>query len=138
VGSEMCIRDRNDGADSSQAEQNFGLLRAPDGEGRYTPKPAYVAYAVFIRELADRSFISREAVAPGIYDMLYSGNLRIFWSTPFRQSVALSTNSPVTAISMTGSAQTLVPSGGRIILNLSANPIYILGNISSTTWNNPL
>jgi hypothetical protein len=128
----------NDGADSSQAEQNFGLLRAPDAQGRYTPKPAYVAYAVLIRELADRSFISREAVAPGIYDMLYSGNLRIFWSTPFRQSVALSTNSPVTAISMTGSAQTLVPSGGRIILNLSASPIYILGNISSTTWNNPL
>jgi hypothetical protein len=31
-----------------------------------------------------------------------------------------------------------VPSGGRIILNLSASPIYILGNISSTTWNNPL
>jgi hypothetical protein len=128
----------NDGADSSQAEQNFGLLRAPDAEGRYTPKPAYVAYAVLIRELADRSFISREAVAPGIYDMLYSGNLHIFWSTPFRQSVALSTNSPVTAISTTGSAQTLAPSGGRIILNLSASPIYILGNISSTTWNNPL
>jgi len=128
----------NDGADSSQAEQNFGLLRASDAEGRYTPKPAYVAYAVLIRELASRSFISREVVAPGIYDMRYSGNLRIFWSTPIRQSVALATNGPVTAVSMTGGTQTLVPSGGRVILNLSADPIYILGHISSTTWKNPL
>ncbi len=128
----------NDGTDTSQIEQNFGLLRKPDAGGRYTPKPAYVAYAVLIRELANRSFIGREAVWPGIYDMLYSGNLRIFWSTPFGQSVVLSTNGPVTAISMTGRTQILVPSGGHIILNLSADPVYIQGTILSVTWHNPL
>ncbi len=128
----------NDGTDPSQMEQNFGLLRKPDAAGRYTPKPAYVAYAVLIRQLASRSFIGREAVFPGIFDMLYSHNLRVVWSTPIGQSVELSTNNPVTAISMTGRTQTLQPSGGRIILPLSPDPVYLLGNISHVTWHNPL
>ncbi|MFL5626128.1 MAG: glycosyl hydrolase, partial [Ktedonobacteraceae bacterium] len=124
----------NDGTDTSQLEQNFGLLRKPDAHGLYTPKPAYVAYAVLIRQLAHRMFTGSEAVTPGIYDMRFSGNLRVLWSTPFNQSVALSTNAPVTAISMTGRRQTLNPSGGHIILNLSAEPVYILGNVSSVSW----
>ena len=70
--------------------------------------------------------------------MRFSGNLRVLWSTPFSQSVVLSTSSPVTAISMTGRSQTLTPSGGRIILNLSAEPLYIQGNVSSVSWKNPL
>jgi Glycosyl hydrolase catalytic core len=128
----------NDGTSDSQMEQNFGLLRRPDAGGRYTPKPAFVAYAVLIRELAHRWFTGSEGVAPGIYDMRFSGDLRILWSTPVNQSVVLSTSSPVTAISMTGKSQTLTPSGGRIILNLSAEPLYIQGNVSSVSWKNPL
>jgi hypothetical protein len=128
----------NDGTDPSQMDQNFGLIRKPDAAGRYTPKPAYVAYAVLIRQLASRSFIGREAVFPGIFDMLYSHNLRVLWSTPLGQSVELSTNDPVTAISMTGGTQTLQPSGGRIILPLSSDPVYVLGNISHVIWHNPL
>ncbi len=128
----------NDGTDPSQVQQQFGLLRQPDVAGRYTPKPAYVAYAVLIRELAHRSFIGSEAIAPGIYGMRFSGNLRVLWSTPFRQNVVLSTNDPVTVSSMIGRMQTLTPSGGRIILNLSADPVYIEGNVSSVSWSNPL
>jgi hypothetical protein len=128
----------NDGTSNSQMEQNFGLLRKPDAGGRYTPKPAFVAYAVLIRELAHRWFTGSEGVAPGIYDMRFSGSLRVLWSTPFSQSVVLSTSSPVTAISMTGRSQTLTPSGGHIILNLSAEPLYIQGNVSSVSWKNPL
>ncbi len=124
----------NDGSDTTNIEQNFGLLRQPDAMGRYTPKPDYVAYAVLIRELANRSFLGRENVFPGIYDMRYSGNLRLFWSTPFSQSVSLSTNTPVTEISMTGSSQTLVPSNGRILLKVTPDPVYILGNISGVSW----
>ncbi len=128
----------NDGTDPSQVQQQFGLLRQPDVAGRYTPKPAYVAYAVLIRELAHRLFIGSEAIAPGIYGMRFSGNLRVLWSTPFRQNVVLSTNDPVTVSSMIGRMQTLTPSGGRIILNLSADPVYIEGNVSSVSWSNPL
>jgi hypothetical protein len=128
----------NDGTDPSQVQQQFGLVRRPDAAGRYTPQPAYVAYAVLIRELTHRSFIGSEAIAPGIYDMRFSGNLRVLWSTPFRQNVVLSTNDPVTATSMTGRMQTLTPLGGRVILNLSADPVYIEGNVSSVSWSNPL
>lgn len=124
----------NDGNTTSQMEQNFGLLRQPDTAGYYTPKPAYVAYAVLARELASRTFIGSETIAPGIYDMRFSNNLRILWSTPFGQNVALSTNSPVAEISMTGRSQTLTPSGGRIVLNLSTNPVYIEGNVSGVGW----
>jgi len=128
----------NDGTDPSQVQQQFGLLRQPDAAGRYTPKPAYVAYAVLIRELAHRAVIGSEAIAPGIYVMRFCGNLRVLWSTPFRQSVVLSTNHPVAATSMTGKIQTLIPSGGHIVLNLSADPVYIEGNVSSVSWSNPL
>ncbi len=124
----------NDGSDSTKMEQNFGLLRQRDALGRYTPKPDFVAYAVLIRELANRSFLGRESVFPGIYDMRYSGNLRVFWSTLLNQSVTLSTNAPVTAISMTGRMQTLVPSHGRIVLNVTPDPMYVLGNISGVSW----
>ena len=124
----------NDGSDSTKMEQNFGLLRQPDTIGRYTPKPDFVAYGVLIRELANRSFLGRESVFPGIYDMRYSGNLRVLWSTPLSQSVSLSTNNPVTAISMTGRVQRLIPSNGRIILKVTPDPVYILGNISGVSW----
>lgn len=128
----------NDGNDPSKVVQNFGLLRRPDVAGRYTPKPAYAAYAVLIRQLTGHSFVRRESVMPGIFDMLFTGNLRVLWSTPLRQSVTLSTSSPVTAISMTGRTQTLVPDSGRIILNISADPVYIEGTISNVSWHTPL
>ncbi len=128
----------NDGSDSSKMEQNFGLLRRPDAAGRYTPKPAYAAYAVLIRQLSGHSFVRRELVMPGIFDMLFTDKLRVLWSTPLRQRVTLTTSSPLMAISMTGRTQILVPDGGRIILNISADPVYIQGAISNVSWHNPL
>lgn len=127
----------NDGANASAVQQNFGLLHPLNSQGLYTPKPACAAYAVLARELAGRTFLNRESVAPGVYDMRFSGNLRVLWSTPFPQSVALATNHPITTISLAGRAQTLQPSGGRIILHLSAQPVYILGNVSNVSWHFP-
>ena len=124
----------NDGDSSSTVQQNFGLLNRLDAEGLYTPKPAYAAYAVLARELAGRAFLDRESVAPGIYDMHFSGGLRVLWSTPIPQSVALTTNHPITLISLTGHVQTLQPVDGKIVLHLSAGPIYIQGNVASITW----
>ncbi len=40
----------NDGSELFNPEENFGLLRRPDASGYYTPKLAYTAYAVLIRE----------------------------------------------------------------------------------------
>jgi hypothetical protein len=124
----------NDGTSGSAVQQNFGLLNQPGAQGLYTPKPAYAAYAVLARELAGRAFRARESVAPGIFDMRFSGDLRVLWSTPVPQSVALATNHALTAISLTGHVQTLQPVNGKIVLRLSAAPIYIQGSISSISW----
>lgn len=128
----------NDGPSTTKFEQNFGLLRYPDAAGRYMPKPAFVAYAVLARKLANRTFVRQESVMPGVYNMLFSGNLRVLWTTPFPQSVDLATNSPITITSMTGRTQTISPVGGRITLKLTADPVYVEGTVTSVSWHNPL
>lgn len=120
----------NDGNNAAVVQQNFGLLRVPDQEKLYTPKPAYTAYAVLVRELTSRQFLRRESVAPGAFDMLFSHNLRVLWTTLFRKNIVLTTDHPVTAISLTGQVRTLQPVDGKIMLALSAEPVYIQGTIS--------
>jgi hypothetical protein len=127
----------NDGINTSKVQQNFGLLNQLNADGFYTPKPAYAAYAVLARELAGRVFLKREAVAPGIFAMRFSGNLRVLWTTPIPQSIALTTHDPLTFISLSGHTRTLQPVNGEIVLHLSAEPIYILGNVSKVSWHLP-
>lgn len=127
----------NDGTNPSTVQQNFGLLNRPDAVGLYTPKPAYTAYAVLARELAGRVFLARESVLPGAFSMLFSNNMRVLWSTPLGQRVTLTTNSPVTETSMMGQVQTLRPVNGKIVLQLSAEPVYIDGNVSDVSWHLP-
>jgi hypothetical protein len=123
----------NDGTEFINEEQNFGLLRRPDAAGYYTPKPAYTAYAVLIRMLAGRTYIGQETAENGAYHLLFSDNLHLLWSTPLKQSIAFHTDSPVTRFSIMGKKQTLLPKGGTITLDLSAEPVYILGNITRKT-----
>lgn len=123
----------NDGTEFLEKEQNFGLLRRPDAIGYYTPKPAYTAYAVLLRALAGRTFIGREPTAPGIYHMRFSDNLHLLWSTPLNQHLALSAARPVTTMTITGKKQALLPEGGQIILDLSAEPVYVLGDVAEPT-----
>jgi hypothetical protein len=65
--------------------------------------------------------------------MRFSDNLHLLWSTPLNQCIVLSTTSPITTISITGKKQTLLPEGGHITLNLSAEPVYILGDVAGET-----
>lgn len=127
----------NDGNSNSAVQQNFGLLNRPDAQDLYTPKPAYAAYAVLARELAGRVFLNRETVTPGIYSMRFSDNLRVLWSTPIPQGVTLTTHNPLTLTSLSGRVQILQPVDGKITLRLSAEPIYIQGNISGISWHFP-
>lgn len=120
----------NDGTAFIDKEQNFGLLRRPDAPGYYTPKPAYTAYAVLMRLLAGRTFIGREQAELGTYHLRFSDDLHLLWSTPLNQHIELSATDPVTTISITGKQQTLHPNGGKIGLDLSAEPVYILGNLA--------
>jgi hypothetical protein len=116
----------NDGTNHLELEQNFGLLRMPDAVGYFTPKPAYTAYAVLIRMLTGRSFITKETAEFDVYHMRFSGNLHILWSTPLHQKIALSTAGPITSISFTGKRQTLQPVSGEVVMHLTPEPIYVL------------
>ncbi len=116
----------NDGTNTLDLEQNFGLLRRPDAAGYYTPKPAYTAYAVLIRTLAGRTFIGRQREEFDVYHMRFSDNLHIIWSTPLHQKIELATNSPLTAISISGKKQTLKPTAGKVTIHLTSEPVYIL------------
>jgi hypothetical protein len=123
----------NDGTEFINEQHNFGLLRRPDAIGYYTPKPAYTAYAVLMRALAGRKFIGREPAEAGIYHMHFSDNLHLLWSTPLHQHIEFYADSPITCISITGKKQTLRPEGGKIVLDLSAEPVYILGKLVGGT-----
>ncbi|GLV54628.1 hypothetical protein KDH_14750 [Dictyobacter sp. S3.2.2.5] len=116
----------NDGTNSFDLEQNFGLIRLPDADGYYTPKPSYIAFAVLTRLLAGRSFLGREIAEFNVYHMCFSNNLHVLWSTPFNQKIELASNGPLTSISMTGKTQILQPTGGKVTLRLTPEPIYIL------------
>jgi hypothetical protein len=117
----------NDGTSALDDEQNFGLLHTPDAAGRYTPKPSYVAYAVLIRELARQSFLSSEAIGNGLYDMLFTNQIRVLWSTVGNRTITVNTSSPVTVTAMTGKTQTYAPSHGEVTLGLSGDPLYLQG-----------
>ena len=120
----------NDGTESINLEQNFGLLRRPDATGYTTLKLAYTAYAVLIRELANRSFVGTVPSAPGVYHLRFSDNLDVLWSMPLDQSIMLPATGPVTTTDMAGKKQTLLPTGGQLNLKLSAEPVYVCTQIA--------
>jgi hypothetical protein len=114
----------NDGTNAYLSEQNFGLLRRPDAAGRYTPKPSFLAYATLTRQLAHQKFVSGGPLAHSIYDERFS-SVHVIWSTDAGHRVLITSNSPLTVISMTGAARTYTPVAGQIFLSVSEDPIYL-------------
>ena len=129
---------RNDGSDFYNVEQNFGLLNLPDAAGRYTPKPAYVAYAVLARQLANQHFTGGGPIGWGIYDEHFGNNLHVLWSTPGNRNAVVFTSNAITVTSMTGGTETYTPSGGYIILKLTPDPIYLHGSVARIAWDPPI
>jgi hypothetical protein len=121
----------NDGTDQLTDSDKFGLLRQPDQSGLYTPKPAYVAYAVLIRQLANQQFVGSESVGAGVYDEHFSSNLRVLWSIYGKSSIIIRTATPLTVTNMTGGTRTYKPSQGQVMLQLSGDPIYLHGAVQS-------
>ena len=114
----------NDGTAFYASEQNFGLVRQPDGAGRYTPKPSYVAYATLIRQLTNQSFIGGGAIGNSIYDERFS-TVHVLWSTADHRTITIASSTPLLVTTMTGKVQTYIPVAGKVILSLSEDPLYI-------------
>ena len=111
-----------------------GVLRGTDDPmGRYTPKPAFAAYAVMQRNLLDAQFQKREeTVNEDTYSMLFkdgANQKRVMWSLQ-PQTVAVKAGGPLQIVDIMGNAQTLNPTGGEVKLALSDAPIYVSGAIT--------
>ena len=116
----------------------MGLVHSDNNPtGRYTPKPAYVAYANMTRQLSDARFVRREATLKDVYSLLFQrpGNgvpqdVRVLWAlTPVTLNVK--TNAPLTVVNMMGEKSALQPVGGTVQLALTDAPLYLQGPILS-------
>jgi hypothetical protein len=114
----------------------WGLVRQPDAAGRYTPKPAYSAYAVMARQLAGATYSTSQNHASfydEVFDKSGTNDMRVLWSVQGPQNVALATASALTVVSMTGASQTLQPVGGQVLLALTKDPLYVSGQVASVS-----
>ncbi|GCE22647.1 glycosyl hydrolase [Dictyobacter kobayashii] len=120
----------DDGIDANP-ENHFGVLRFPDVNGHYAPKPAYTAFAVLVQEINGRSFIKSEKLAANLYSELFSNNLRVLWSPTGPRTITITTSTPLTIITIDGSSHTYTPTQNHIVLTLNADPIYLQGTPNS-------
>lgn len=123
----FCYDFLNDGPSRWNGEHNFGLLRRPDQAGRYTPKPAYVAYAVLVRQLAHRSYQGSEPIGDDLYSRRFTDNMHILWSKHGNRDVTIAGSGMMTVTTMTGHVQHYTPTTGLLHLTLSEDPIYVQG-----------
>lgn len=126
----------NNDADRSERESNFGLVKSlADPDGRYVPKPAYIAYAVLTRMLDGLSYAGSDAGLPaGVRSLVFghgSDAVRVMWSPLRRQNVAVLASDLCTVVDLMGRSTTYRPRDGRIGLTLGGDVLYVKGPVST-------
>jgi hypothetical protein len=123
---------KNDGLTKTYNEHNFGIIRYDtDEKGKYSPKPAYVAYAVMTRQLTGAKFVQKEEIGDGIYSYIFNGRdgaTRVVWSTKPNQ-VKVKTDVPITVTDLMGNEESFSPLHGYVYLTLTEDPVYIRGEL---------
>lgn len=122
----------NDGLDPTYNEHNFGIVRnTGDPLGKWVPKPASVAYAAMARQLTGAHFQQSEQVGTGNVSMRFTKggrSLRVMWTTAGEtQNVTVATGGPITVTDLTGASTTYYPVSGGVVLSLTEDPVYVLG-----------
>ena len=122
---------------ATNPDDHFGLMMPPGNAGYFTPKPAFVSYAVLARQLASATFLRTESdphTGGRCYDEVFARNgtsIRVLWSTGSAVNVIVAASTPITVITMMGQTRQYTPdSSGKIALTVSPDPIYLLGAIS--------
>jgi hypothetical protein len=95
----------------------------------YVPKPAYTAFATFIRALDGAQFVRREPSGPNVYSYLFrrdSVEVRVMWATT-PATVPLKGRRPILAQDLVGAALDLGDGSGEPALKLTDAPVYIVG-----------
>lgn len=112
--------------------KEHGLLHEPGSEfGPYTPKPAFVSYAVMTNQLSGWKFESDNSTEK-LRDYTFTkgdSTKRVLWAPEGERTVGLSVNGPVEVTDMMGASRTLEPHGGRVTLTLTDDPLYVTGEV---------
>jgi len=109
------------------------LLSESDPAGRYAPTPAYVAYAVLIKQLSGARFIRREPSEPELRVYLFSKagrEMRVAWSTQGAKTYDLQGAGGLQQMDMMGNAKTIPARGDQIRVSLDSNPVYLTRSVS--------
>ncbi|MFD0714352.1 S-layer homology domain-containing protein [Paenibacillus sp. GCM10027626] len=126
----------NDGLQTDNSEDNFGLIRHPkDPLGAYTPKPGYVSYSVMARELTGANYVAQDSYGDDIMSYLFNKNgeaLRVMWALE-DYIVAVETDQPLEVTDIMGNRETFIPQQGKVYLTLSGEPLYVKGNVNKVT-----
>jgi hypothetical protein len=117
-----------------------GMLRAGNSPyGKYAPNPSYAAYSNMIHQLygaetQGRQFVSSASNAV-MYKFTKGGNeVRAAWSGSNQmEDINLLTNSSVTIVDVMGESTTVSPVNGKIFIDLSVNPVYIISSPGSVS-----
>jgi hypothetical protein len=109
----------------------LGLVRdETDPLGRYTPAPAYAAYATLIHQLDGASFVRREPSDPATRIYLFADGKReihVLWSALPGATYEVASEIPLRRVSMMGDERLLMPRNGRVTVALDQNPFYLVG-----------
>jgi hypothetical protein len=108
----------------------LGLVRdETDPLGRYTPTPAYAAYATLIHQLDGAGFVRREPSNPATRIYLFANGkreIRVLWSALPGATYALASEKPLPRIGIMGDENLLTPQNGRVTVSLDQNPFYLI------------
>lgn len=111
----------------------FGLIhKKDDPEGAYTPKPAYVAYAVLTSQLTGLTYRTDDQVGGDVHSHVFGGGaepVRVMWSATGDQTVRIEAKGEVTVTDLMGRTTTL----DTDTLTLSGDPSYVHGDITKIT-----
>ncbi|MGH2481197.1 MAG: cellulase family glycosylhydrolase, partial [Ktedonobacteraceae bacterium] len=116
---------RDDGANTKQIEDNFGLLTRQN-----QPKPAYHAAQTLVSELAGFSLIERVTLPSSTdYALLFgmgTHRKQVLWTTGQPHTIILSINAPsITLTGMTGEIHSQTITRGSLSLTLTGDPQYV-------------
>jgi hypothetical protein len=113
----------------------MGLLAAPDSPlGRYSPSPAYMAYATLIREIGDLPSRGNEVDDPRTRLYRFGDGVdavRIAWSAEGSARLSIAAPGPIEIVDIMGRMTKHSPVGGRIEVALGADPIYLRGAVDA-------
>ncbi|MBD3942105.1 hypothetical protein IF188_10390 [Microbacterium sp. NEAU-LLC] len=126
----------DDGTDAGNVENRFGIVRnTADQLGKWTAKPAYVAYSTLTDQLQAADFDRVETAPAGVSCYVFDeggADKRVVWSTT-PSTVALAATGPVTVTDQQGRETTLQPANGAVELTVGATPVYIAGAVTGVT-----